>query len=148
MTEPTKDNMANLLESVAKQPIDPNYDPTKWADIALPLVRKAFAEINRPNGVLFKRDDGNLIVVLIVDGKWDWDNCKLFNMEEIKDKYDDLSAKDPFEFVFVKWDEENRKMTTSDSKSVVPNYSMSRLFDEDKLQKTIEKDYELRYGLI
>lgn len=148
MTEATKDNMANLLESVAKQPIGPNDNSTKWADIAMPLVRKVFAEINRPNGVLFKRDDGNVIVVLIVDGKWDWDNCKVFNMEEMTDKYDDLSAVNPFEFVFIKWDEENKKVTTENSKTVVPNYSMSKLFDEGKLQVTIEKDYELRYGSI
>lgn len=103
---------------------------------------------DKPNGVLFKRDDGDVIVVLIVDGKWDWDNCKLFNTEEMTDKYDDISSKDPFEFVFLKWDEENMKMTTINSKSVVPNYSMSKLFDEGKLQKTIEKDYEKRYGSI
>lgn len=103
---------------------------------------------DKPNGVLFKRDDGNVIVVLIVDGNWDWDNCKVFNMEEMKDKYDDLSATNPFEFVFIKWDGENMKFTAMNSKSVVPNYSMSKLFDEGKLQKTIEKDYENRYGSI
>lgn len=146
MTEPTKDNMANLLESIAKQPIDTNDNSTKWADIAVPLIRKVFSEINRPNGVLFKRDDGNIIVVLIVNGKWDWDNCKVFNMEEMKDKYNDLSAKDPFEFVFLNWDEETLKMTNINSKTVVPNYSLSKLFDEGKLQTTIEKDYENRYG--
>lgn len=103
---------------------------------------------DKPNGVLFKRDDGNVIVVLIVDGKWDWDNCKVFNMEEMTDKYDDLSAVNPFEFVFLKWDEENKKMTTINSKTVVPYYSMSKLFNEGNLQKTIEKDYENRYGPI
>lgn len=148
MTEAMKDDMANILESIVKQPIDPNDTSTKWKDIVMPVVRKLFDEINKPNGVLFKRDDGNVIVVLIVGSKWDWDNCKVFNMEEMKDEYDDISAIDPFEFVFIKWHEEDQKMITINSKSVVPNYSMSRLFDEGKLQKTIEKDYENRYGSI
>ena len=140
--------MTHIQESIAKQPIDPNESNSKLAEETSTLMKKVFAELNKPNGVLFKRDDGNVIVVLIVDGKWDWDNCKFFNMEEMTDKYDDVSAKDPFEFVFLKWDEENMKMTTMDSKSVVPNYSMSKLFAEGKLQKTIEKDYENRYGFI
>lgn len=103
---------------------------------------------DKPNGVLFKRDDGNLTAVLIVDGKWDWDHCKVFNMNDVKIKHDDISAVNPFEFVFIKWDEENMKLTTENSKTVVPNYSMSKLFDEGKLQLTIEKDYEFRYGSI
>jgi hypothetical protein len=103
---------------------------------------------DKPNGVLFKRDDGNVIAVLIVDGKWDWDHCKVFDMAEMTDKFDDLSAVNPFEFVFIRWNEENKKVTTENSKTVVPNYSMSKLFDEGKLQKTIENDYELRYGPI
>jgi hypothetical protein len=136
--------MANLPESIAKQPIDPNFDASQLVEQALPLIRKVFADLKKPNGVLFKRDDGNLIAVLIVDGKWDWDSCKVFQMEEMTDKYEDLSAKDPFEFVFIKWNE--KTFTTMNKKTIVPNYSMSKLFDEGKLQKIIEKDYEKQYG--
>lgn len=136
--------MANLPESIAKQPIDPNFDASQLVERALPLIRKVFADTKKPNGVLFKRDDGNLIAVLIVDGKWDWDSCKVFQMEEMTDKYEDLSVKDPFEFVFIKWNE--KTFTTMNKKTIVPNHSMSKLFDEGKLQKTIEKDYENQYG--
>lgn len=140
--------MANLLESVAKQPIDPNEDHSKLNEDALALVRKVFNEINKPNGVLFKRDDGNLIAVLIKENKWDWDNCIVFDMNERTNKHDDISAKDPFEFVFIKWDEENGTYTTMDKKTIIPKYSMFKLFDENKFQETIERDYEYQYGPI
>lgn len=133
-----------LNESKAKQPIDESEDKSHWADVALPLVRKVFKEMNKPNGVIFKRDDGQLIIVLIKDGKWDWDNCLVLKMEQMTDKYDDISAKDPFEFVFIKWDE--TKFTTMNKKTEVPHYSMLTLAEDGKLQEVIEKDYEAQYG--
>jgi hypothetical protein len=102
-------------------------------------------DINKPNGVIFKRDDGQLIVVLIKDGKWDWDDCMILHMDEMKDKHDDISAKNPFEFVFIAWNE--KSFTTMNEKTIVPNTSMSKLFDEGKLQITIELDYKYQYGI-
>jgi len=103
---------------------------------------------DKPNGVLFRREDGTVIAVLIKNNKWDWENCNVFDITKMEDKYDDLSFKDPFEFVFIIWDEERMVFTSMNTKTYIPNYSMSKLLYEDKLQKTIEKDYEQRYGSI
>lgn len=150
MTEQTKDNMANLLESIAKQPIDPNFDPTKWSDVAMPLVRKVFAEINKPNGVLFKNDVGRLILCLIKENEFDWDNLLVLNKAELLNEHEDSSSQDlseyPFEYVFVRV--ENDKFTTTNQKTTIPNYTFTKLYDEGKLFGTIQKDYEKQYGPI
>lgn len=142
MIEKMKDNMANLPESIAKQPINTESNSKEWGESALPLVRKVFAEL-KPNGVLFKRDDGQLIICLIKEGKFDWDNVLALNMKEIKDKHDDLMA-NPFEFVFIRFNE--TQFTTMNQKTTIPNYTFSKLFDEGKLIETIKVDYEQQYG--
>jgi hypothetical protein len=40
-------DMTNIPESIAKQPIDPNADHTEICNIALELVRKVFKEIEQ-----------------------------------------------------------------------------------------------------
>jgi hypothetical protein len=137
-------NMAILNESIAKQPIDDTEDKSHWIETALPLVRRVFKEMNKPNGVLFKRDDGQLIVALIEDGKWNWDAVKFLHMDEMKDKYDDISASNPFEWVFCKWGEKH--FTTMNKKTVFPNQSFSKLFEAGVFQEAVRKDYENQYG--
>ena len=100
--------------------------------------------MNKPNGVIFKRDDGQLIVVVIKDGKWDWDEIKLLHMDEMKDKYDDISASNPFEWVFCKWGE--KQFTTMNQKTIIENSSFSKMFENGTFCKAVEKDYEAQYG--
>lgn len=137
-----KNNMANLPESVAKQPIV-DSNPEFWAEKALPLIRKVFQEM-KPNGVIFKRDDGQLIICPINDGKFDWDHVMVLNMEQMTDKYDDISAVNPFEFVFCKLEED--KFTTFNQKTTIPNTSFSKLYDSGLLEKVFQKDYENQFG--
>lgn len=139
-----KSDMTILYESIAKQPIDELEDKSHWAEVALPLVRKVFKEMNKPNAVLFKRDDGQLVVVVIENGKWDWDKLKILPMDEMKDKYDDISAVNPFEWVFCKW--RDNVLTTMNQKTVIPNSSFSKMFDEGVFCQAVEEDYENQYG--
>lgn len=140
--------MTHIQESIAKQPIDPSEGNSKLAEESLTLVKKVFVKLNKPNGVLFRREDGNVIVILIKNNKWDWENCNIFDMTKMEDKFEDVSIKDPFEFVFIVWDEEKMVFTSMDRKTFIPNYSMSKLLYENKLQVIIEKDYENQYGPI
>lgn len=101
-------------------------------------------EDKKPNGVLFKLDDGKLCVVLLKNNEWDWDNVHVLNTDNMDDKYDDISASDPFEFVFILWEE--HRFTTCNIKTTVPNNSFIKLHDEGFLQPIIKRDYEKQYG--
>jgi hypothetical protein len=99
---------------------------------------------DKPNGVLFKTDLDNLVVCLIKDNQFDWENVLHLKMnEELENEYKDISS-DPFEFVFIKWNETS--ITTMNQKSTIPNYTFSKLYDENKLEQTIKLDYEKQYG--
>jgi hypothetical protein len=100
--------------------------------------------MEKPNGVLFKNDSGRLIVCLInPDGVFDWENVLL--LKDMPDKFDDLSIEDPFEFVFIIWDDESMTMTTFDQKSVVQHYSFTKLYEDGILKSTIELDYKRQF---
>jgi hypothetical protein len=140
---PNYDPMADLPESIPFQPIDPNPDP-EFGKKALDLVRKVFADLNKPNAVLFKLDDGSLCVVKRENNQFNWEKMLHLTMtEELVKQYEDLSASNPFEFVFVYWDEE--KFSTCEQKSIVPDKSFLQLADENKLVGTIELDYKEQY---
>lgn len=98
---------------------------------------------DKPNGVLFKNDIGFPIICLIKNGKFDWEDVLLLNMDEMTDKFEDISS-NPFEFVFIKFDETS--FTSANKKSTVPNYTFSKLYEEELLDVTIRKDYENQYG--
>lgn len=101
--------------------------------------------MEKPNGVLFKNDSGRLIVCLIsADGIFDWERVLL--LKEMPDKFDDLSAEDPFEFVFIIWNDEAQTMTTLNQKSVVQHYSMTKMFEDGILKSTIELDYKRQFA--
>jgi hypothetical protein len=95
-----------------------------------------------PNGVLFKTDDEKPAVCLIKNEMFDWDNVLVFDPEELNV---DLSS-NPFEFVFVNY--ESGSLKTTDKKTTVPNYTFSKLYDENKLQNTIEHDYKKQYNIV
>ena len=100
------------------------------------------AEIDKPNAVLFKLDNGKPILSLIKDGKFDWENVLYI---ETGDIFDDLSASDPFEFVFCCWD--GSTITTPfKQKTIVPGASFSDLFENGLFYKTVETDYENQFG--
>ena len=101
---------------------------------------------DKPNGVLFKRDDGQLIVVLIEDGKWNWENILHLNMNNLDGSFEDLSSANPFEFVFINWKETS--FDTVSEKTSVPDNSFLSLHDKGQLKNTIEKDYVNQYGSI
>jgi hypothetical protein len=100
-------------------------------------------ETKKPNGVLFKVDANQLVLVLRKENKFDWDNMLHFKMDEISDKHADLSCENPFDFVFAICSDNS--FTTMNSKSSIPNKSFLQLANENKLISTIEKDYELQY---
>jgi hypothetical protein len=93
-----------------------------------------------PNGVLFKLDDGKPCVVLRKLDTWNWD---LLLFPKSGDQWPDLSAKNPFEFVFIYKDENS--LTTTNIKTTVPNHSFLSLHESDMLTKIIEEDYYRRY---
>ncbi len=140
--------MTNIPEPTPRQPLDESeLEYQKWAEVAIPLVKKAFDEINKkPNAVMFKLDDGRFICfVLHKNNTWDWDNVHTVDVSNMSDKYADLSAQDPFEFVFCDWSETSVK--TYNQKTVIPNTSFSKMLDGGLLQKTIENDYNIQYGV-
>ena len=94
-----------------------------------------------PNGVLFKLDDGKPCVVLRKLDTWNWD---LLLIPQGGDQWPDLSAKDPFEFVFIFKDD--KSLTTTNIKTTVPNQSFLRLHEANLLQTIIEEDYNRRYS--
>jgi hypothetical protein len=100
--------------------------------------------MNKPNGVLFKLDNGQLCVALIKDGVWNWDEILYLHMNEMKDKYDDISAVNPFEWVFCKWGE--KQFTTMNKKTIFPNQSFSKMFEAGVFQESVKIDYEMQYG--
>lgn len=97
-----------------------------------------------PNAVIFKRDDGQLIVIVRKDGEWDWENVLHLNMDEMKDKFDDLSASNPFEWVFCNWGE--KEFTTTSQKTIIPNQSFSKMFEANTFKESLKVDYETQYG--
>ena len=98
---------------------------------------------DKPNAVLFKTDLDNLVVCLVKDNHFDWENVLYLEMSEEKENEYNLSS-NPFEFVFVKWNE--RGLITTNQKTTVSSYNFSRLYEEGKLEQTIELDYEKQYG--
>jgi len=97
-------------------------------------------KINKPNGVLFKINNGNLCICLLIDDKWDWDNVKVFK----SNRHDDISTENPFEFVFITWNED--VFITDDKKSSVPNSSFDKLMLENKLHEIISLEYKKQYN--
>ena len=94
-----------------------------------------------PNGVLFKLDDGKPCLVMRKLDEWDWE---LFLFPTCEDQWPDLSANDPFEFVFVYKDDHS--LTTTSIKTVIPNQSFLKLHDAGMLKPMIETDYNRRYS--
>lgn len=94
----------------------------------------------RPNGVLFKLDDGSPCIVKLNGLLWDWE--RVFKMDV--DYWQDLNAVDPFEFVFVYFGKET--ITTDHSKSVIPDASFLSLYEAGSLAGIIEDDYNRRYN--
>lgn len=95
-----------------------------------------------PNAVLFKLDDGVPVVTKRMNGEWEWDMAYKFN----KDQWPDLSAANPFEFVFIHWDSEKKTIETEHSKTICPNVSFVKLFDSKLLPGIIEDDFQRRYN--
>jgi hypothetical protein len=98
---------------------------------------------SKPNGVLFKTDLGTLTICLIKDKEFDWENILVLDMDKMTDKYDDILS-DPFEFVFIYFNEDSFK--TTDTKTTVYNNTFTKLYDEGLLEKVIKSDYEKQYG--
>ena len=92
----------------------------------------------KPNGVLFKLDDGTVVFVLIKDGVWDWDIL----IKPKEDYWKDLSAVNPFEWVFIFYDEINSTITTFNNKTTIENASFLKLHDSNTLKGFIEMDYK------
>ena len=93
-----------------------------------------------PNAVLFKLDDGSPCIVKRTGNMWDWD--RTFKLDN--DYWPDISTANPFEFIFVFWNLD--KITTDNSKTVIPNESFLGLYKYGVLQGMIEDDYNRRYN--
>jgi hypothetical protein len=64
-------------------------------------------------------------------------------MELVKDKFNDLSRTNPFEYVFCHWGD--TEFTVENKKTVIPNMSFSKMYDEGKLTETIRVDYNSQF---
>lgn len=114
-----------------------------------PVVKKKRAKTpvekpqNKPNGVLFKLDNGQLCIVLLKETGWDWENVLHLQMDDLKDKFEDLSAVNPFEWVFIYFTE--KEFTVCNQKTILPKMSFSQLYDTGVFTKLVQSDYERQY---
>ena len=132
----------NKTEKVVKKPTKKKRVVNNDIKVE-PQEETSPAPIRLPNGVLFKTDDGNVCVTLLNNGEWDWENVLKFNMELVKDKFNDLSTTNPFEYVFCHWGD--TEFTVENKKTVIPNMSFSKMYDEGKLTETIRVDYNSQF---
>lgn len=102
----------------------------------------------KPNAVLFKLDNGQICLVIIKDNIWDWDRVMQLDMSVMTDKFDDVSAANPFEFIFVHYIHNEKKFIACNQKTIIPDHCFSKLTLNGSLQKLIEKDYNEQYKLI
>ena len=103
---------------------------------------------NEPNGVLFHLDDGKAVFILRKNNEWDWNDCRIAH----EDQWKDLSVSNPFEFVFIYYDDTDPKthrITTFNTKTCIPNASFLTLQAAGILKNCIDMDYKMQCkGLI
>lgn len=92
-----------------------------------------------PNAVLFKLLDGSPCIIRRNADGWDLEHAYKMNV----DHWPDISSKDPFEFVFINFNED--KVVTDMSKTIIPNHSCYSLYTSNLLIPMIEDDYQRRY---
>jgi hypothetical protein len=91
------------------------------------------------NAVLFKLNDGKVAIIQRNNGEWDWNSIVTY----YDDNYNDLSAVDPFEFVFCYT--EGDKIHTENCKTIIENTSFLKLYDAGLFEKWIDLDYRMQY---
>jgi len=95
----------------------------------------------KPNSVLFKLNDEKLVMMAIENDRLDPDKVFDFSDENFIDGWKDLSAENPFEFVFCYWDTEKSTIKTTNTKTVIPDESFKSLLLKHTIFTTIQLAY-------